>query len=163
MAIGRCLLSALRHAVVATDGSDAQTIVAEDAFATGGLRCSVTSTSAPASCRPSNTWHSMRSKAYRGGQAQSPWPPRCPATAARVSKKFQRSARPHCREKCPPTGHIFALGCLSRWPRRARKPRNIGLIRSLAVIHRMTLLNSGTGKGPQINDKTASGAGHANH
>jgi hypothetical protein len=32
------------------------------------------------------------------------------------------------------------------WPRRARKPRNIGLIRPLAVIHRMTLLNSRTGK-----------------
>ena len=49
------------------------------------------------------------------------------------------------------------------WPRRAEKPRNIGLIRSLAVVHRMALLNSRTGKYPQINDKTASGAGHANH
>jgi hypothetical protein len=49
------------------------------------------------------------------------------------------------------------------WPRCARTPQNIGLIRSLAVIHRRTLLNSRRAKGPQINDKTAFGAGQANH
>ena len=65
------------------------------------------------------------------------------------------------RNACQPGTSLRLAVCLV-WPRRARKPRNIGLIRSLAVIHRMTLLNSRTGKGPQINDKTASGAGHAN-
>ena len=37
------------------------------------------------------------------------------------AKKFRRSARPHCRQKCPPTGHIFALGCLSRLAETSRK------------------------------------------
>ena len=78
-------------------------------------------------------------------------------------EKFQRSARPHCRQKCPPTGDILRLAVCLVWPRCARTPQNIGLIRSLAVIHRRTLLNSRRAKGPQINDKTAFGAGQANH
>ena len=32
----------------------------------------------------------------------------------RAGKKSPCSARPHCHQKCLPTGHIFALGCLSR-------------------------------------------------
>jgi len=32
----------------------------------------------------------------------------------RAGKKSPRLARPHCHQKCLPTGHIFALGCLSR-------------------------------------------------
>ena len=80
-----------------------------------------------------------------------------------AGKNSPRSARPLCQQKCLPTGHIFALGCLSCLAEMRTNARNIGLIWSLAVIHRMTLLNRRTAKGPQINDKTASGAGHADH
>jgi hypothetical protein len=47
--VGRCLLASLGHAIIAKDGSDAQTIVAENALAAGRLRRAVTSTRAPAS------------------------------------------------------------------------------------------------------------------
>ena len=33
----------------------------------------------------------------------------------------RRSSRPHCRQKCLPTGHIFALGCLSCLAETSRK------------------------------------------
>jgi hypothetical protein len=48
--VGRCLIT-VRHAIIAKDGSDAQTIVAENAFAAGRLRRAMTSTRAPASDR----------------------------------------------------------------------------------------------------------------
>jgi hypothetical protein len=41
----------------------------------------------------------------------------------RVLKKFQRSTRPHCRQKCPPTGEILRLAVCLVWPRCARTPR----------------------------------------
>src|SRR5262249_42775497 len=66
------------------------------------------------------------------------------------------------RNACQPGTSLRLAVCLV-WPRCATTPQNIELIRSLAAIHRRTLLNSRTGKGLQINDKTASGAGHANH
>jgi hypothetical protein len=66
------------------------------------------------------------------------------------------------RNACQPGTSLRLAVCLG-WPGRARKPRNIGLIRSLAVVHRVTLVNSRTRKGPPINDKTGSGAGHVNH
>jgi hypothetical protein len=49
--VGRCLLAALGHAIIANDGSNAQTIVAENGLAAGRLRRAVTSTRAPASDR----------------------------------------------------------------------------------------------------------------
>jgi hypothetical protein len=33
--VGRCLLASLQHAIIANDGSNAQTIVVENAFAAG--------------------------------------------------------------------------------------------------------------------------------
>ena len=41
--------------------------------------------------------------------------------AAGRREKSNASARPHCRQKCPPTGHIFALGCLSRLAEMSKK------------------------------------------
>jgi hypothetical protein len=40
---------------------------------------------------------------------------------AASGKKSPRSARPHCDQKCLPTGHIFALGCRSRLAEMSRK------------------------------------------
>jgi hypothetical protein len=78
-------------------------------------------------------------------------------------KKIPTLSPPPLPSEMPTNRHIFALGCLSRLAQTSKKAANIGLIRSLAVIHRMTLLNSRAGKSPQINDKAASGAGHGNH
>jgi hypothetical protein len=63
----------------------------------------------------------------------------------------------------PGTSLFFALGCLSRLAETRKHFAKYRLIRLLGFVHRMTLLNSRTRKGPQINDKTASGAGYANH
>src|SRR5262249_34573635 len=61
-------------------------------------------------------------------------------TAANQSRaltpgKIPRSARPHCHQKCLPTGHIFALWLSVLFGRDAQESCEIsGLIRSLALF-----------------------------
>ena len=64
----------------------------------------------------------------------------------RLREKIPRSARPHCRQKCPPTEEILRLAICLVGPRQARKLRSIGLIRSLARYSQNDLIEQSHGE-----------------
>jgi hypothetical protein len=64
-------------------------------------------------------------------------------------KKISRlGSPPTCHQKCLPTGHIFALGRLCRLAETSKKAAKYRIDSSLAVVHRMTLVEQSHAERP---------------